>query len=246
VAGLPGLKGDVFLVSPNTRTAIPRNKEEAAPRIGFAYSLDSKTVIRSGYGIFWIPNYVSFGLNPNNDLVNDATTSYTGTINGTVPVNTINTPFPATGVVPRLVVRSALGNPTICTQVVQNFSVADFNNHPEGYVQQWNLNIQRELPAHFFVSAAYVGSKGTHLQSYSQQIDQLPDSYLPSAAAQCAAQEAITGTRCVANAAGAPSVALLQSVPNPFFDATTGTSYALSGPPPQPDSCLVLTRSTPV
>src|SRR5246127_3458137 len=200
VPGLPGLKGDVFLVSPNTRTAIPRKKDEWAPRIGFAYSYDQKTVIRAGYGIFWIPNYVSFGLNPNNDLVNDATTSYTGTINGTVPVNTINNPFPATGVVPPVGrTLGTVGTQQYATQVVQNFSIADFYNHPEGYVQQWNLNIQRDLPARFFFSAAYVGSKGTHLQSYSQQIDQLPDSFLPAAASQCAAQSAAIAAYNAAN-----------------------------------------------
>jgi TonB dependent receptor len=230
VPGLPGLKGDVYLVPLGQRTAIPRDDREFAPRIGLAYSVDSKTVIRAGYGVFWIPNYVSFALNPNNDLVNDATTSYTGTINGTVPVNTINTPFPATGVVPPVGrTLGNLGTQEYATQVVQSFSVADYYNHPEGYVQQWNLNIQRTLPGNFFVSAAYVGSKGTHLQSYSQQIDQLSDSYLPQAAAQCAAQEAITQARCVANAPGAPSVSLLQSVPNPFYDSATQTAYALSG-----------------
>src|SRR5713226_8777615 len=31
------------------------------------------------------------------------------------------------------------------------------------YVQQWNLNVQKELPAHVVLSVAYVGSKGTHL-----------------------------------------------------------------------------------
>ncbi|PYS57119.1 MAG: hypothetical protein DMF76_23110, partial [Acidobacteria bacterium] len=52
--------GDAFLVktgrnhSPNN---LPLNKKEFSPRVGFAYSLDPKTVIRGGYGIFWIPNY---------------------------------------------------------------------------------------------------------------------------------------------------------------------------------------------
>ena len=31
------------------------------------------------------------------------------------------------------------------------------------YVQQWNLNVQKELPGHIVASVAYVGSKGTHL-----------------------------------------------------------------------------------
>ncbi len=31
------------------------------------------------------------------------------------------------------------------------------------YVQQWNLNVQKELPGNIVASVAYVGSKGTHL-----------------------------------------------------------------------------------
>jgi len=230
VPGLPGLKGDVNLVSTSKRTNIPLPKDNVAPRLGFAYSWDSKTVIRGGYGIFWIPNYVSFGLNPNNDFVNDATTSFTGTIDGIHPTNTINTPFIPVVVPPVGRTLGALGTSQYATQVVQNFTIADYNDHPAGYVQQWNLNIQRNLPHNFFVSAAYVGSKGTHLALYDSQIDQIGDNFLGSAAAQCAAQVAITNARCVANAAGAPSVDLLRSVPNPFFDTTTQTSYALSGP----------------
>ena len=225
VPGLPGLRGDVFLVSPSDRTNIPLDRTNISPRIGFAYSFDSKTVIRGGYGIFWVPNYVSFGLNPNNDLVNDATTSYTGTVNGSVPINTINTPFLPTIVPPVGRTLGTVGTQTYATQTVQNFSIASLGNHPAAYVQQWNLNIQRNLPGGFFVSAAYVGSKGTHLESYSSQIDQIGDGQLSQAAAQCAAEVASTGKRC--DSAG---VTLLQSIPNPFFDATTGTAYALTGP----------------
>jgi len=228
VPGLPGLKGDVSLVNLDKRTNIPLPKDNVSPRVGFAYSWDQKTVIRGGYGIFWIPNYVSFGLNPNNDFVNDATTSYTGTIDGIHPTNTINTPFLPVVVPPVGRTLGALGTSQYATQVVQSFAIADYNDHPAGYVQQWNLNIQRNLPHNFFVSAAYVGSKGTHLQLYDSEIDQIGDNFLAAAATQCAAQTAITGTRCVANAPGAPSVGLLQSVANPFFGG--GVSYALSGP----------------
>jgi hypothetical protein len=161
-------------------------------------------------------------LNPNNDLVNDATTSYNGTINGTVPINTINTPFLPSIVPPVGRTLGTLGTQQYASQVVQNPTMADLSNHPAGYVQQWNLNIQRDLPWGFFVSAAYVGSKGTHLESYSQQVNQIGDNFLSQAAAQCAAESAVTAARC--DAAGVP---LLQSVANPFFDATTKTAFAL-------------------
>jgi hypothetical protein len=49
------------------------------------------------------------------------------------------------------------------------------------YVQQWNLNIQHELPGHVFASIAYVGSKGTHLgrQYDLNQVQPVPPSQNP-------------------------------------------------------------------
>jgi hypothetical protein len=222
VPGLPGIRGDVFLVPTGAGNSIPLDKTNISPRVGFAYSINPKTVIRGGYGVFFIPNYVSFGLNPNNDLVNDATTSYNGTINGTVPINTINTPFLPQIVPPVGRTLGTQGTQQYASQVVQNPTVANLSDHPAGYVQQWNLNVQHDLPWGFFGSVAYVGSKGTHLESYSQQVNQISDSILGTAASQCAAQSATTGTRCDATGVG-----ILQSVANPFFDSATGTAYAL-------------------
>src|SRR6266446_5890812 len=216
-AGSPLLKGDVFLVNSGDRNNIPLEKIDFSPRIGLAYGINSKTVIRSGYGIFWIPNYVSFSLNPLNDMVNAATTTYSGTIDGTHPVNTIALPFPAGISAPPGRSLGTEGTQQYLTQVVQSITEVDRNHHPEGYVQQWNLNVEHELPADFFLSAAYVGSKGTHLEQYSQQVNQISDALL----AQAAAQVDLTLPNPRQN------VVIVQSTPNPFF--INGQALALTG-----------------
>lgn len=211
------IKGDVFLVSPGDRNNIPLKKTDFAPRVGLAYSLTPNMVIRSGYGIFWIPSYVSFSLNPLNDMVNAGTTTYTGTVDGTHPVNTIASPFPAGISPPPGRTLGLQGTQQYLTQVVQSITEVDPSDHPAGYMQQWNLDLQRELPAGFFLSAAYVGSKGTHLAQYSQQADQISDALLAQAAAQV--NPLLPNPR--------QNVTLVQSVPNPFF--IDGQALALSG-----------------
>jgi hypothetical protein len=215
--GSPAVKGDVFLVSPGHRTNIPLSKTEFSPRVGFAYSIDAKTVVRSGYGIFWIPDYVSFSLNPLNDMVNAGATTYTGTVDGTHPANTIGLPFPSGISQPPGRSLGTQGTQQFLTQVVQSITEAEPSDHPEGYVQQWNLNLQREFPGGFFVSAAYVGAKGTHLAQYSQQINQISDTYLAQAAAEV--NPALPNPR--------QNVMLVQPVPNPFF--INGQALALAG-----------------
>jgi hypothetical protein len=217
-ANSPPVKGDVFLVSPDHRNNIPLSKLEFSPRVGVAYSIDAKTVVRSGYGIFWIPEYVSFSLNPLNDMVNAGTTTYSGTVDGTHPVSTIALPFPAGISDPPGRSLGTMGTQQFLTQVVKSITVADPSDHPEGYVQQWNLDLQRELPSDFFVSAAYVGAKGTHLPQYSQQINQISDALLAQAASQV--NPTLPDPR--------QDVTLVQSTPNPFF--INGQALALTGP----------------
>jgi hypothetical protein len=214
-AGSPTVMGDVFLVSPSTRSNLPLAKDELAPRIGLAYSPTPKTVVRSGYGIFWIPTDVSFALNPINDPVNAPGTTYTGTVDGTHPYNSISLPFPNGISPPPGRSLGIQGTQEFLTRVVQSITEVDSLHHPDAYVQQWNLSVERQLPAGFSLSAAYVGSKGTHLEQYSEQTNQISDALLAQAATQYE-----TG--------GRSAVTLLKSVPNPFLD--DGEVLALAAP----------------
>jgi hypothetical protein len=189
--------GDASLVSPGGNN-IPMDKKAFSPRLGFAYALDQKTVIRGGYGTFFIPNYVSFGLNPDNDVVNLATTGFNATTNSYLtPFSTLNGtnctlagttfasfscadtsgPFGAQGI---LLPPGRNPQPNLSAFVAANGSptLAPHANPKYGYVEQYNFDIQRQLPAGFFADVAYAGSHGVHLQQYSTHINQIPDSFL--------------------------------------------------------------------
>jgi hypothetical protein len=77
------------------------------------------------------------------------------------------------------------------------FSIPDKAQWP--YVQQWNLDFQKELPGHFVTSIAYVGSKGTHLtlQRDLNQLHAVPSSENPFAPGQ-----PITQADCDASGGG--------------------------------------------
>jgi len=209
------IMGDVFLVSSGQRSNLPLATNNMAPRVGIAYSLSPTTIMRSGYGIFWIPDYVSYALNPSNDMVNAASTTYTGTIDGIHPYNTVSLPFPDGISPPPGRTLGTEGTQQFLTQVVQSITEVDRANHPTGYVQQWNLSLEQQLPAKFSFVVAYVGSRGTHLAQYSQQVNQISDNLLSGAAAQFAA-------------GGRPAVNLLRLTPNPFI--VNGQALALAAP----------------
>jgi hypothetical protein len=221
--------GDANLVDTginSSRNNLPLDKKEFSPRIGFAYSLDSKTVIRGGYGIFWIPNYVSFANNPDNDIINLATTPFFATINhGLSPNATLDAsnctlggttfasfscttpgPFGTSGILPPP--GRTGGNPALSAFVAANGSptLAPYSNPKEGYVEQWNLDIQRQLPGGFFADVAYAGSKGVHLEQYNPNVNQIPDSYIATAE-----QQSLAGT----------PVAIDQPITNPLVGANT-------------------------
>jgi hypothetical protein len=253
--GTPGSPclGDALLVGngPNTsRNNLPLDKKEFSPRLGFAYSWDQKTVIRGGYGIFWIPNYISFGLNPDNDVLNLATTPFVATLDhGVSPIATLDqsgctfnpgaggvagtltgcTPGPFVGGILPPPGRNAI--PSTSNFVATNGSpnLAPYLDPKYGYVQQYNLDIQRQLGAGFFADIAYAGAHGVHLQQYNTNIDQIPDSFVTQAAAQAAA--GLTPT--IATSFAAAGLTNPISSPNASLQGNTVNQGQLDRPYPQ-------------
>ena len=68
---------------------------EFAPRFGFAYTLTPKTVIRSGYGIFWLANNLSITNGNGNNPAYSVATPFLSSIDGGVtPADRLSNPFP--------------------------------------------------------------------------------------------------------------------------------------------------------
>jgi len=224
--------GAVRLVDSSTRSSrynLDENRIGIAPRVGFAYSFDPKTVLRGGYGLFWIPLDASWATNPLNDPVNSIQTEYTGN-NGTptIPTNTITTPWINFVEPPGASIDATTGLPLVALDE-EGASSPTFENpdYNYGYMQQWNLDVQRTLWGGWFADVAYAANKGTHLPVYNQQIDQIGDNYLAEAA-----QQAASGTPTTCNYPGvtAPSgdACIAQFVHNPFKATSAAGSYLSS------------------
>ncbi len=170
------LKGQLALVNSDLRK--PRTRlddvNSFAPRLGIAYRLDDQTVIRTGYGVFWLPNDVAFAIAPNQDVVSTISTPWINSLDGGVtPYRLLNNPFPD-GIL------SPPGrDTTFLNTLVGGLGIqSPVPGQPLGYMQQWNFNLQRQLADGTLVDLAYAGSKGTSLPVNAQTINQLPDQHL--------------------------------------------------------------------
>jgi hypothetical protein len=143
-----------------------------SPRLGLAYQINPKTVVRGGWGLFWAP---SIGLNsPYTPEGATATTLPLPSNDGfNTPLIQLSNPFPNGLAAP---VGAANGD---ATGLGINLSVFDRNSRST-YVQQFSFDVQRELPGNIAVAAAYVGSRTSHLVlgTPALNINQLEPKYL--------------------------------------------------------------------
>src|ERR1022692_1923893 len=143
------------------------------PRIGFAWQPLDKWTVRGAYGIFYSADIQeNFGL-PTPSFPWAGTYSLgANPINPWAGIFNWDNGFPTSAFVPPTFNRSYADNIGGATMVDPQYDKIP-------YVQQWNLNIQRELPGNIVLDVGYVANKGTALKdSALRVVNQLPPSVL--------------------------------------------------------------------
>ncbi len=138
---------------------VPVYRKDIGPRLGFAYAIDNKTVVRGGAGIY-------FGMSPATNFQYPGTAfRQTSTIfftqsnfSNPTPLSSLANPFPG-----------GFSGP----QGTKYGKFADWgysNNNDLGTtaardadIYQWNIGIQRELPSQIVLGVDYVANRSTHL-----------------------------------------------------------------------------------
>ncbi len=164
--GMPVTGGYLFAGDSLGRRAIRHTSpRQINPRIGIVYELNSKTVVRSGYGIFYgLPSYAASSGYTSNAF--QSSTPWLATLDGVNLNATLSNPFPS---------GYNFSNGTkdgLLSQVGLGLSGAIPDTLQPVYSQQWNFNIQRNLGRDMLFEIAFAGNRGTHL-ALSTQLDQL-------------------------------------------------------------------------
>jgi hypothetical protein len=196
------LGGLTFAGSNNQpRTLWQADRNNFAPRIGIAWTPVKRTVLRSGYGLYFVPLGVDrTSVNQSGYSVRNALVPSLN--NGLSFVASLANPFPNGFAQPR----GASGG--LSTDVGRGISF--FNPTPtNGYMQRYSFGFQQELPGQLLLDASYVGNRGSNL-GVTRQLNPVPNQYLSTSPTRD--QPAIDR--------------LSQQVRNPFFPQLAGTDLA--------------------
>jgi len=178
-----------------TQQGGPRSAE-VSPRVGAVYSLNDKTVLRGGWGIYVAPwNYAAAGTTGWSQYGYSATTEIQQSSSG-APIASLSDPFPGRFLQPS---GDALG---MLTNVGASTNVR-LPNKGTPKVQQYSLDLQREFRGGLMLGIGYTGLTGKDLDwGTTININQLDPKY----------QQLVPDT--------------LVSVPNPFYGIAQAGQFA--------------------
>ena len=140
-----------------------------APRVGLAWAVLPKTVVKAGYGVF----FESLGADRTDVFQQGFSqrTSLTASVdNGLTFRATLGNPFPDGILEPQ---GAAAGLATYVGRAPGFF----LPSRRPGYMQRWNFAVQREFPHRVLLEAGYIGNRGTGL-GVSEEFNPIPAQYL--------------------------------------------------------------------
>ncbi len=192
-----------------------------SPRIGVVYSVNPKTVIRTGYGVYWAPwnyqfvgatNYGQIGYSQDTFLTSRASSS---------PTTTLTNPFPGGVTQPR-------GNSLGALEGVGNPGGIEFIDQDKKapYVQQYSFDVNRELPGGVAIGFEYAGATGGNLGlggsndgvlNINQLDPSLPRARLRADSSRCPTRSSATRPARGLPSPARPSRAPVSSAPFPQF-----------------------------
>lgn len=157
VPGLADLRGGLVYVGVdgNPRHQYFWDKTNFSPRIGAAYQISSKLVIRAGYAHIYS---ASFKAASGTDTAWGfrGETPWISTLDGVTPLNRLSNPYPG-GITPP--VGSSLG---LLSAVGEEFR-PKYRDDKVPWSKQWNVTLQNELPGQLLFEVGYVGTRGREL-----------------------------------------------------------------------------------
>lgn len=199
------IKGGLMYAGVNGNPTVQGNQPavKIAPRFGMVYSMNPKTVVRGGWGLYYAPwNYAAAGTDGWGQIGYSATTLIQNPQTaGSVPTVTIDNPFPSGIVQPS---GNSLG---LLTGAGGDIRFVD-QTKGAPRVQQYSVDVQRELPYGMSLSVGYTGLTGSNLGWGGSgnaliNINQLDPKY-----------QSLGGN------------ATLELVPNPFFGVPEAGQFA--------------------
>jgi len=148
------VKGGLLFATDQNRGFYDTDRNNFQPRIGFAYQISDKTVIRGGYGLYTVPFIFDGSINQQGFSQG---TNLRATIDNSLTfVSTLSNPYPQ-GILP-----APGASQGLLTFVGRSIGFANIDR-ANPMSSRWELSFQSELPGGWLFESAYIGNRGRGL-----------------------------------------------------------------------------------